>query len=369
MGRPLKIRKEYGGIPVDRGYPNDGTTNNGFTTSAVGVVGGVDFAITAYPYVAVEQIEQGVITASTATTTVNGLNTQFGGSTFDVGSQVYAYGVEDMLGTVASINAAPTDTATATTASNDRITITDSSGFIVGGAVVFASSVGNIVGGTVYYVYDKPTATTIRVSSTPDLATIFQLADTTLQSVAIVGYETLTLNANSDSSVTSSAWSTATPDEGFIVRQKGKRKYLVVREQALNDEFFANGQTYYINSLGNTNWQALGAGPDAAVGKIFVCTGENGALTTNGNAFAVGVCTLTNDSSSNLIRNQMSMTLDKASGGDPYCQSLTNHFATDFTNNGTDENSGTKYLVSFNAKTNTPDPATGLITVDIDYAC
>ena len=371
MGRPLKIAKTNAAVSpdgiTDQGYPNDGTTDNGFTTSAPGVVGGYE-AVAAYPYVCVEQIEQGVITASTAHDTVSGLNTQFGGSTFGAGSQVYASGNDTALGTVSSINAAPSDTVTATTASNDRLTITSSTGFVVGGAVTVASNIGNLVAGTVYYVYDAPTSTTIRVSSTPDLAAVFQLADDT-GTVAITGYETLTLNAVSTASVTSSAWSSATVDRGFIIRQKGKRKYLVVRQQNLQDEFLAAGQAYYIQSVGNTDWSLFGAGSDAAVGKIFTCTQANPSVSTNGVAWAMSICTLVNDSSSNLLKNQMTITLDKAAGGDPYCQSLTDHFAIDFTNNGSGQNTGTKYIASFDAKTATPDPATNLQTIDIDYAC
>lgn len=372
MGRPLKITKQTASASpsgyVDLGYPNDGETDNEFTTNNIGVVGGIS-PIAVYPYVAVENIEQGVITASTADTTVSGLNTQFGGGTFTTGSLVYANGIDTALGTVASIHAAPSDTVTAVTASNERLTITASSGFVVGGAVVLASNISNLVGGTIYYVYDKPTSTTIRLSATPDLAAVFNISADASGSVAITGEETLTLTANATASVTQSAWSTSTVDRGFILRQKGKRKFLVARDNNINDEFFANGQTYYITDLQNTNWQALGAGPDAGVGKIFTCTGANPALTTNGVAWQVGVCTLVDKDSGDLLRNEMQLRLNKASGTDPKAQTISDHFALDFTDNGTDENAGTKYLVSFDAQTDTPDPATGLITVDIDYAC
>ena len=62
-----------------------------------------------------------------------------------------------------------TQTATATTASTDRITVTSSAGFSVGDPVVFSGtliSAGAIAASTVYYVYDKPTSTTFRIAAT-----------------------------------------------------------------------------------------------------------------------------------------------------------------------------------------------------------
>jgi hypothetical protein len=61
-----------------------------------------------------------------------------------------------------------TQTATATTASTDRITVTSSAGFSVGDPVVFSGtllSAGAIAANTVYYVFDKPTSTTFRIAS------------------------------------------------------------------------------------------------------------------------------------------------------------------------------------------------------------
>ena len=214
MGRPLKISKTNASASpdgwVDIGYPNDGTTDNGFTETYVGVVGGVDGynGLAVWPYVAVENIEQGTITASTATTTVSGFSTQLGGGTFGSGSLVYASGNDTALGTVSSINPAASDTVTAVTASNDRLTVTDSSQFVVGGAVVLDGSIGDVVAGTVYYVYDAPTATTIRLSATPSLTAVFNISADDTGSEGITGQETITLGSNSTASVTESAWST-----------------------------------------------------------------------------------------------------------------------------------------------------------------
>ena len=52
-----------------------------------------------------------------------------------------------------------TTTATAVTASNDRVTVTSSADFLVNDAVVFTGTMFSsaIVLGQTYYIYDKPT--------------------------------------------------------------------------------------------------------------------------------------------------------------------------------------------------------------------
>jgi len=71
-----------------------------------------------------------------------------------------------------------TQTATATDSTNDRITITSSAGFSVNDPVVFSGDIlssGAISQNTVYYVYDKPTATTFRIASTRNAAAPIEL--------------------------------------------------------------------------------------------------------------------------------------------------------------------------------------------------
>jgi hypothetical protein len=81
--------------------------------------------------------------------------------------------------------------------------------------------------------------------------------------------------------------------QGYIIRQKGSRKYLVGSVTAVNDGSFVVGQAYQVTSLGNTNWQSIGAEADLAVGGIFTATGANGG--GNGVANSVGICVLDND--------------------------------------------------------------------------
>jgi len=62
-----------------------------------------------------------------------------------------------------------TTTATSVTASDDRITVTSSADFLVNDAVVFTGTMfsSDIVLGQTYYIFDKPTSTTVRLTIEP----------------------------------------------------------------------------------------------------------------------------------------------------------------------------------------------------------
>jgi hypothetical protein len=62
-----------------------------------------------------------------------------------------------------------TTTVTAITASNDRVTVTSSADFDINDSVVFTGTIFSteITLGQTYYIYDKPTATTVRLTNTP----------------------------------------------------------------------------------------------------------------------------------------------------------------------------------------------------------
>ena len=80
-------------------------------------------------------------------------------------------------------------TATATAASTDRITVGSSAGFNVGDPVVFSGTIlsaGALAANTVYYVFDKPTATTFRVARTlTDLTPIDLVTDSGSMEVTV----------------------------------------------------------------------------------------------------------------------------------------------------------------------------------------
>lgn len=375
MGRPLKTTKYNPGEDtwVDEGYPNNGSTNNGFSRSYPGVFGGVgnDYAIEAH--VAVEESQPGKIYSTAGVAVIWSPNAVFHSSeTVSVGSTIYAASTGTALGTVNTINA-PVASITidaATAGSTDSFTTkggVDTSALVEGGPIVLSTDYAGLTGGTVYFVKTIVDSTHFTVSATQGGAKL-DLSAETADITASQGHS-ITLDANATATVSNSAWTASTPDNGYILRQKGKKKFLVARNQTINDEFIAAGGSYYIASVSDTDWAALGAGPDAGVGKIFTAKIDGTGLTTDGTVYPVGVCTLTEAAQADLTRNQMSVVIDKASGTDTYASSVTDHFVVDFTDNGTDENMGTKYIASYDGKTDTPDAATQLKTVDLEYWC
>ena len=114
-----------------------------------------------------------------------------------------------------------------------------------------------------------------------------------------------------------------------------------------------------INSVSNTDWEALGAGPDAGQYKIFTATADGTGLATNGTVWPIAVCTLVNEADPTNTPNTMSIAIND-DGSTYYASRIKNKFVLDFTDNGTDENPGTAYSATFfNDSGNTlPNPAT-----------
>jgi len=140
--------------------------------------------------------------------------------------------------------------------------------------------------------------------------------------------------------------------QAFIIRQKGTIKYLVAAVNAINDEDIVAGNTYYINTVGNTVWSALGAPTNAAYGDVFTATADGTGLTTTGIVYLVGTCQLVNDATPN-AEGLMSITMEYGDSTAVLISKLTNKFALDystppvryavnfFTDEGTQIKSGT----------------------------
>ena len=81
-----------------------------------------------------------------------------------------------------------------------------------------------------------------------------------------------------------------TAGAGRLIRQKGAHKFLVAyTASATADESLIIGQAYQISTLGTTDWQACGAGSDAAVGDVFTAVAVGSGT---GEAYPVGQCVL-----------------------------------------------------------------------------
>lgn len=118
-----------------------------------------------------------------------------------------------------------------------------------------------------------------------------------------------------------------TAGAGRIVRQKGSHKFLVAYTAAATaDESFVVGQAYQISTLGTTDWSAVGAGSQSAVGDIFTATAV-GAGT--GEAYPVGQCILQNSGTPDA--GYMSIAFSVGDSTDVYASYITNKWVRDWT--------------------------------------
>lgn len=117
-------------------------------------------------------------------------------------------------------------------------------------------------------------------------------------------------------------------EDGYIIRQKGSHKYLVGGTTARTA--LVSGAAYRVTVVGDTNWQAYGAGPDVAVGDVFTATAAL-ANTGTGRVNAVGVCVLTSDLSptSGLMSISYFNSVDST---EVAVSKLTNKFLLNWTN-------------------------------------
>lgn len=287
MGRPLKTRKyqQDADITVDRGFPNNGSTNNGYSQNQPGVVGGYNGEIRVS--MNMNSPLAGTISAATNSTTVTGVGTEFAYSGISDGdATLYVNGVA--LGTVQTVNSSTSITLTANAAAN-----------VSGAVATFDTGVQN----------------------------------------------------------------------GYIFRQKGKKKFLVIRSTTIQDEGIAAGGMYIITDTSDTDWAALGAGPDAAYGKVFTASKNGVGLSTGGSVHPVATCVLVDNTSPAAGEMYMEVYND---GDTTYAAQVTNHWVRDYDNNNSpiDNNANnTKYVATIFNDSGNVDPATGYTLVGIENWC
>ena len=129
---------------------------------------------------------------------------------------------------------------------------------------------------------------------------------------------------------------------GRLIRQKGAHKFLVAYvASATADESFIIGQAYSVASVGDTNWAAVGAGTNVAVGDIFTATAV-GAGT--GTAYPVGQCVLANAAVGALTPGQMNIEYSVGDSAAVYASCITNKWIRDWNGmtygNYSDSNTG-----------------------------
>lgn len=144
---------------------------------------------------------------------------------------------------------------------------------------------------------------------------------------------------------------------GYVIRQKGAKKFLVASVATIQDEDVIVGLSYVITVLGNTDWTALGASSNPALGDIFTAKVSGTGLTTTGAVNRVGICQLSNSANGALASNTMTITATKNDASTTRLSEATNHWGIDFSSN--------PYVLSFGAAAaeNPPDLLYPVVTV------
>jgi hypothetical protein len=114
--------------------------------------------------------------------------------------------------------------------------------------------------------------------------------------------------------------------QGYIIRQKGSRKYLVGSVTTVNDGSFVVGQAYQIVSVGTTDWVAAGAPGNFGVGTVFTASSVGGA--GSGTVNSVGVCVLTNSATPTV--GLMSISYIDDTSSEVFISKLSNKFLLGF---------------------------------------
>lgn len=135
---------------------------------------------------------------------------------------------------------------------------------------------------------------------------------------------------------------------GRIIRQKGAHKFLVAYvASATADESFIVGQAYQVAVVGTTNWAAVGAGSNVAVGDIFTATAVGSG---SGTAYPVGICVLSNTGTP--AAGYMSIEFSTGDSSAVYASYISNKWIRDWNGmtygNYSDSNTGTNTYTSEN---------------------
>ena len=225
---------------VDSGFLNPDNSVTSAPTGAAasfGVVGGntgiYGKQILARAAIGVAGI--GTLDVNTSTAILNVLDTAVDVFSFvNVGDWI---GLDDQtyVGTVIGNSGLVTETTVSSESATDSIEVSDSNTLLMTGAIVFGTAIGGLTAGATYYVKTRPTVTSITVSLTPGGA-IIPLTDTVVVTTAT--QNCLTLGAVSAVTARTGTWVHATNEAAFIVRQKGKTKYLVTNASGLTSACF-----------------------------------------------------------------------------------------------------------------------------------
>lgn len=205
------------------GLVNSGFNNPAGGSNTYGVVGGNTalFGNQVLANVAIGRNGTGTLFASNNSNVVGGLGTNLGNvavnSVIEVNGSVLGY-----VGTATGIT---TVAITQATASGNFLTTSGNAQTLFANLpVTLTANIGGLTAGTNFFVKDIPNAAAFTVSLTPGGANV-ALTDQTVASNAL--QDTTLLVANATANISGAEFVFATPEAGYILRQKGKTKYLV----------------------------------------------------------------------------------------------------------------------------------------------
>ena len=230
------------------GYPADSSTTYGVVGGNTSIYGKQVLA-----QIAISQTGTGTVFATTGSNVVVGLGTDFASLT--TGTKIFAVwgagaGPTQLLGTATSTKGNLLVAVANTAASGNVIGATGNTlTLTLDTPVTFDASFGGLTSGTTYYVKTIPSSSTFTVSPDRGGAPV-QLTNSTTTANAIQNRVVLAAGSANDAigvSGTGDPFVTAFPENGFILRQKGKTKYLV---QGLTSGLI--GACYTANTSGSS---------------------------------------------------------------------------------------------------------------------
>ena len=209
---------------VDSGFNNPTGSANTY-----GVVGGntAFFGNQTLVNVAIGVNGTGTLYAYTTSNVVGGIGTDLGNTPADnsIIQYVDSTGGLVTLGYVATSTGVTTVAITNATATGNFLTTSGNAQTLYANLpVTLNANIGGLTAGTNYFVKAIPNAAAFTVSVTAGGANV-ALTDETAASNAL--QDTTLLAANATATISGASYLYATPEAGFIVRQKGKTKYLV----------------------------------------------------------------------------------------------------------------------------------------------
>lgn len=276
-------------VGVVDAYFNNPLSGNGYpetNTSTYGIVGGntAIFGNQVLVNVAMGVNGTGTLYGSDGSNVVGGLGTDLSSIAADsVIQYLDANGTPVTLGYVdTATGTANIEISNATATGNFLTTVGNAQTLFANLPVVLTANIGGLVAGNTYFVKAIPNAAAFTVSLTAGGANV-ALTDANLTSYAL--QDTTLLAANASANISGASYIYATPEAGFIVRQKGKTKYLVTGTTSgltqacytidaantalLPNTFnvlatYANTNTVYVQSLSDHNSEVFPATVAAA---------------------------------------------------------------------------------------------------------